>query len=127
MGVKGKPVCKQLLKGGTKTCEPVSSCPAAAEVKLKRPTSKEDGKSASATSKVCRDEQFCDSTNKCQMDTEDSCGTNSDCGQLNIEKRFCLNTGLVKHCVPKSPCTLPCTDLQICDQREKTCKDPSEI
>ena len=129
MGVKGKSVCKQLLKGGTKTCEAASSCPAsnltAAVVPQRKSTKYSE--MASSKRKLCKDEQFCDSSNKCQTDTEDSCGTNKDCAQLNIEKRFCLNSGLVKHCVPKSPCRAPCTDLQICDKREKTCKDPSEI
>ena len=53
-----------------------------------------------STQKLCKDEQFCDNTNKCQLDTEDSCGTNSDCAKLNIEKKFCLNSGLTKHFEP---------------------------
>ena len=126
IGVKGKSVCKQRLKGGTKTCEPASSCPASKLPAVAQKGPKKYGALATPTQKLCEDEQFCDSTNKCQMDTEDSCGTNTDCAQLNIEKRFCLNAGLVKHCVPKSPCPAPCTDLQICDKREKTCKDPSK-
>ena len=119
-------MCKQLLKGGTKTCEPASSCPASKLAPVVKKGPKKYGELSSPTKKLCKDEQFCDSTNKCQMDTEDSCGTNNDCAQLNIEKRFCLNAGLVKHCVPKSPCKAPCTDLQICDKREMTCKDPSK-
>ena len=121
MGVCGKPVCKQLLKGGTKTCEPTSSCSGS---KPKKKTTK-DGEMTTQTQKRCKNEQFCDSTNKCQMDIEDSCGTNNDCMNLNIDKRFCLNSGLTKHCVPKRPCKVHCTDLQICDKRENTCKDPS--
>ena len=121
MGVCGKPVCKQLLKGGTKTCEPTSSC---SGFKPKKKTTK-DGEMTTQTQKRCKNEQFCDSTNKCQMDIEDSCGTNNDCMNLNIDKRFCLNSGLTKHCVPKRPCKVHCTDLQICDKRENTCKDPS--
>ena len=91
MGVKGKPVCKQLLNGGSKTCQPDSVCPSS---KMK-PT--KYGESAMSTQKLCKDEQFCDNTNKCQLDTEDSCGTNSDCAKLNIEKKFCLNSGQTKH------------------------------
>ena len=91
MGVKGKPVCKQLLNGGSKTCQPDSVCPSS---KMK-PT--KYGESAMSTQKLCKDEQFCDNTNKCQLDTEDSCGTNRDCAKLNIEKKFCLNSGQTKH------------------------------